>query len=67
MVNPNQDIRWRQWFQNYEKTYQLLKRTLTIKSPSEAERAGLIQFFEIASLFKKNAIYECIADPKGPG
>lgn len=48
MTDPNQDIRWKQRFRNFDKTYALLERTLTIKSPSEAERAGLIQFFEMA-------------------
>jgi len=47
MKDENQDIRWKQRLQNFEKSYQLLENTLQIKSPSEAERAGLIQFFEM--------------------
>ncbi len=43
----NQDIRWIQRFQNFEKTFLLLQETLQIKNPSVAERAGLIQFFEM--------------------
>ena len=43
----NQDIRWIQRFQNFEKTFLLLQETVQIKSPSVAERAGLIQFFEM--------------------
>ena len=42
------DIRWKQQFQNFEKAYQLLKRTLKIKELSEAERGGLIQFYEMS-------------------
>jgi nucleotidyltransferase substrate binding protein (TIGR01987 family) len=40
-------IRWQQRFQNFEKAYLLLERTLKIDSPSEAERGGIIQFYEI--------------------
>ena len=47
MSNTNEDIRWRQRFRNFEKSYLQLHRTLDITTPSEAERAGLIQFFEI--------------------
>ncbi len=48
MADLAPDIRWKQRFQNYEKAYYLLERTLEIQSPSEAERAGLIQFFEMS-------------------
>ena len=43
----NQDIRWIQRFQNFEKAFLLLQETVQIESPSVAERAGLIQFFEM--------------------
>jgi nucleotidyltransferase substrate binding protein (TIGR01987 family) len=42
------DIRWKQRFQNFEKAFLLLERTLEIKKPSEAEKGGLIQFYEMA-------------------
>lgn len=42
------DIRWKQRFFNYERAYKLLERTLLIADPSEAERGGLIQFYETA-------------------
>ena len=48
MSNTNKDIRWKQRFQNYEKAYLLLERNLNIAEPSEVERAGIIQFFEMA-------------------
>lgn len=47
MQDDNQDIRWKQRFQNFEKSFLLLENTLRIEKPSEAERAGLIQFFEM--------------------
>jgi len=41
-----QDIRYMQRFENYEKSFLLLKESLFIKSPSLLERVGIIQFFE---------------------
>ncbi len=41
------DIRWRQRFQNYEKAFLLLERALSITAPSEVERGGIIQFYEM--------------------
>jgi len=48
MGGNDKDIRWKQRFQNYEKSFLLLKRTLKIENPSEAEKGGLIQFYEMA-------------------
>ena len=42
------EIRWQQRFQNFERAFQLLERTVTMESLSEVERGGLIQFFEVA-------------------
>ncbi len=47
MTTENKDIRWKQRFQNYEKSFKLLERTLKIKNPSEAEVGGLIQFYKM--------------------
>lgn len=43
----NKEIRWKQRFENFEKSLLVLNRTLQINSPSEAEKGGIIQFFEI--------------------
>ena len=43
----NKDIPWKQRFQNFEKVFTELENTAKIKKPSKAERAGLIQFFEV--------------------
>ena len=43
----NKIIRWQQRFQNFEKAFAQLQETSKISSPSDAERAGLIQFFEL--------------------
>lgn len=41
-----QDIRWKQRFVHFQKAFRLLEQTLTIEHPSDAERAGLIQFLK---------------------
>lgn len=41
------DIRWQQRFAQFQKSFKLLQTALAIETPSEVERAGLIQFFEI--------------------
>ena len=47
MEELGKDIRWKQRFQNFEKAYKLLRDAIVIEDPSEAERAGLIKFFEM--------------------
>ena len=41
-----QDIRYIQRFENFEKSFLLLKKSLDIPNPSIVEKAGIIQFFE---------------------
>ena len=42
-----QDVRWKQRFQNYEKSLHHLEDALKIKKPDIIQRAGMIQFFEM--------------------
>ncbi len=42
------EIRWKQRFENFHKAFLLLEKSMTIVTPSDTERAGIIQFFEIA-------------------
>ncbi|MEX1058017.1 MAG: nucleotidyltransferase substrate binding protein [Natronospirillum sp.] len=44
----NQDIRWQQRYQQFNNAFTLLQQGLAIQSPSIVERAGIIQFFEMA-------------------
>lgn len=44
----DQDIRWQQRFHQFEKAFALLKIAIAVQTPSIIERAGLIQFFEMA-------------------
>lgn len=40
------DVRYLQRFENFEKSYLLLKQAVEINEPSIFEKAGVIQFFE---------------------
>jgi nucleotidyltransferase substrate binding protein (TIGR01987 family) len=42
------EIRWRQRFDNFENAYKLLEKYINIANPDELQRAGIIQFFEMA-------------------
>ena len=42
------EIRWKQRFENFEKTYKLLKKYSSQSISAELEKAGMIQFFEMA-------------------
>lgn len=42
------DMRWRQRFVNFEKSYKLLNQYIKQPIKTELERAGIIQFFEVA-------------------
>ena len=41
-------IRWKQRFDNFSKAYAQLNQAIQIQNPNDTERAGLIQFFEVA-------------------
>jgi nucleotidyltransferase substrate binding protein (TIGR01987 family) len=43
-----QDIRWQQRYRQFNRAYLLLVHAIAIESPNIVERAGLIQFFEMA-------------------
>ncbi|MGL5149813.1 MAG: nucleotidyltransferase substrate binding protein [Clostridium sp.] len=41
------EIRWKQRFENFDKSYKLLKKYSNQTITTELERAGIIQFFEM--------------------
>ena len=41
------EIRWKYRFDNFSKSFEALKRSLEIENPSEVERGGVIQFYEM--------------------
>lgn len=46
-MDPLKEIRWKQRFENYEKTYRVLEKDADGPIQNELERAGLIQLFEM--------------------
>lgn len=46
-MEPLKDTRWRQRFENFEKSYTLLEKYSHQEIKTELERAGMIQFFEM--------------------
>ena len=42
------NIRWKQRFQNYTKSFGYLEDAINIENPDVIQRAGLIQFFEMS-------------------
>jgi nucleotidyltransferase substrate binding protein (TIGR01987 family) len=44
----NQDIRWKQRFQNFTKSMRFLENALQIPDPDIVQKAGIIQFFEMS-------------------
>jgi nucleotidyltransferase substrate binding protein (TIGR01987 family) len=44
----NQDIRWKQRFQNFAKAIGYLEEALEIENPDLLQKAGIIQFFEMS-------------------
>ena len=47
ILSDKKDLRWRQRFQNYTNSFEALKRGVEIENPSETERGGIIQFYEV--------------------
>jgi len=43
----SKDIRWKQRYSNFKKSFILLEKALKLKEPDIVQRAGIIQFFEI--------------------
>ena len=46
-MNNLKEIRWKQRFENFDKSYKLLKKYSNKPITAELERAGIIQFFEM--------------------
>ena len=44
----NQEIRWKQCFQNFEKALTHLSSALQLSEPDILQKAGIIQFFEMS-------------------
>lgn len=47
-MDQSRDVRWRQRLQNFEKALGWLEKALAIPHPDIVQRAGMVQFFEMA-------------------
>ena len=69
-MNQEKDIRWRQRFQNFEKAYTVLDKTMKIISPSEIEIMAVIQAFELSFELAWKVMTDYLEsegfDPKSP-
>lgn len=54
----DKDIRWKQRFQNLDKSLHFLRQAIEIKNPDIIQKAGLIQFFEISFELSWNIMKE---------
>jgi nucleotidyltransferase substrate binding protein (TIGR01987 family) len=57
-----QDIRWRQRFQNFEKSLRYLEQALHITNPDIIQKAGLIQFFEMSFELSWNTLKDFLEE-----
>lgn len=58
----NNDIRWKQRFQNFERSLKYLEQALNISNPDIIQKAGLIQFFEMSFELAWNVIKDYLEE-----
>lgn len=58
----NEDIRWKQRFQNFEKAIKLLDTALQTKDPDLLQKAGIIQFFEMTYELSWNTLKDYLEE-----
>lgn len=61
-VMNSEDVRWKQRFQNFEKTMGLLSLSLEINNPDVFQKAGIIQFFEMSVELAWNLFKDYLQD-----
>lgn len=57
-----QDTRWKQRFQNLEKSLQFLELAMNIENPDIIQKAGLIQFFEVSFELSWNVLKDYLEE-----
>lgn len=58
----SKDIRWKQRFQNFERSLQYLEQALKIQQPDIIQKAGLIQFFEMSFELAWNVVKDYLEE-----
>ncbi|CAN1506957.1 HI0074, nucleotidyltransferase substrate binding protein, HI0074 family [Flavobacteriaceae bacterium] len=56
------DIRWKQRFDNFSKTLQLLENALKIVNPDITQKAGIIHFFEMSFELSWNMVKDYLEE-----
>ncbi len=69
-MNDKDDVRWKQRFENYVKTYKVFLNILEIENPNIAEKMGLILsfkvVFELAWKTTRDYLFSLGYDEKSP-
>ncbi|GAA0492571.1 hypothetical protein GCM10008986_18670 [Salinibacillus aidingensis] len=63
-MSTDDEIRWRQIFDNYEKAFRELKKHKDTAFDSKLQKAGYIHYFEVALEFAEKVMYAYL-DAKG--
>ncbi len=58
----SKDIRWKQRFQNFERSLQYLEQALNIQQPDIIQEAGLIHFFEMSFELAWNVVKDYLEE-----
>jgi nucleotidyltransferase substrate binding protein (TIGR01987 family) len=58
----NNDIRWKQRFDNFSKALSLLEKALQIENPDFLQKAGIIQFFEMSFELSWNMVKDYLEE-----
>lgn len=61
-IMSNEDIRWKQRFQNFSKSMEHLENALQIPSPDIVQKAGVIHFFEMSFELSWNMVKDYLED-----
>ena len=48
IMEKEDDIRWKQRFNNFQRSIKVLEKSLEIVNPNKTEQAGIILFYELS-------------------
>lgn len=57
-----EEIRWKQRFENFERSVQLLGKAVAVKTPDDITKAGIVQCFEICFELAWNLLKDYLND-----
>ncbi len=59
----DQDIRWRQRFNNFRKSLALLETAIKVDRPDQLQRAGIVKYFEMTFELSWKLMKDYLEDP----